>query len=341
MNNTILYIATVLVWGSTWLLINFQLGVVAPEVSVVYRYALAATVLFGWSAWSGLALRFNLFAHLRFFMLGLLLFSFNYIATYSAQQYIPSALNAVVFSTMVWMNVLNARLFFGTRIEPRMYLGASLGMLGLGVLFWPSLVDISLSEKVLLGAGLSVSGALLASLGNMVSSSSQRQGLPIIQSNAWGMFYGTLITAAVAWRRDLPFNFDFSMEYISSLIYLALFGSVLAFGSYLKLLGRIGPGKAGYAMVMFPVVAVLLSVVFEDLALEPHLVAGMVLVLAGNLAILGLRRLIEAGVAFRRWWRTVWAKLTQTKQLVIYAGNTTTDRGCANGQAVSGLNRTF
>ena len=301
MTDLFLYLATVLIWGSTWLVINFQLGVVAPEVSVVYRYAIAAALLFAWCLLRGLRLRFGAAAHLRFMLLGLLLFSLNYIATYSAQAYIASALNAVVFSSMMWMNVVNTRIFFGTRIEPRMIWGAAIGMAGLLVLFWPSIETVSFTDRTLLGAGLSLSGAVMASLGNMVSHRAQREGLPIVSSNAWGMFYGMLFTAAIAWRRGLPFAFEYSVPYVASLLYLAVFGSIVAFGSYLKLLGRIGPHRAGYTMVMFPVVAVLLSVLFEGLAIEWHLIAGIALVLGGNLAILGVRRMrsVLAGVSCR------------------------------------------
>lgn len=300
MNNLALYITAVLIWGSTWLLINFQLGVVAPGVSVVYRYAIAAALLFAWAWLRGLRLRFGLHAHARFLALGLLLFSFNYIATYSAQQYITSALNAVAFSTMMWMNVINARLFLGTRIEPRLWLGAALGMGGLVMLFWPGISEVSLSDTVLLGACLSLGGALLASLGNIVSKRAQEGGLPIIQSNAWGMLYGTGITALVAWWRGSEFVFEYSFSYIASLLYLAIFGSVVAFGAYLKLVGNIGPHKAGYAVVMFPVVAVVLSTLFEGLALEAHIVGGVVLVLTGNLVILGFWK---RGPELRHWLR--------------------------------------
>jgi hypothetical protein len=114
------------------------------------------------------------------------------------------------------------------------------------------------------------------------------------------MFYGALFTALIAWRRGLPFDFEYSAAYVLSLLYLAVFGSIVAFGSYLKLLGRIGPARAGYAMVMFPVVAVALSVLFEGLAIEWHVVTGLALVLGGNLAILGLRRVLAQ---LRAWSR--------------------------------------
>lgn len=312
MSNFWLYAAAVVIWGSTWLFINFQLGTVAPEVSVVYRYAMATILLMGFALLRGLRLRFALRDHFVFMLLGLFLFSFNYIATYSAQVYIPSALNAVAFSTLVWMNILNSRLFFGTRIEPKVWLGASLGMLGILVLFWPEVSSISFSDRTLIGASLCLSGALLASFGNMISHRAQGRGLPVLQANAWGMFYGTLITSAVAFMKGLPFNFDYSFSYISSLLYLAVFGSIIAFGCYLKLIGQIGPAKAGYAVVMFPVVALVLSVLFEGLEVDLHIVIGVVLVLLGNLVILGVR---EVRLALRQAWAR-YEFLFRTKELV-------------------------
>ena len=311
MSNFWLYTAAVVIWGSTWLFINFQLGTVAPEVSVVYRYAIATALLMAIAALRGLRLRFSIREHGVFALLGLFLFSFNYIATYSAQVYIPSALNAVAFSAMVWMNILNSRLFFGTRIEPKVWFGASLGMAGIIVLFWPEVSVISLTDRTLIGAAFCLSGALLASFGNMISHRAQGRGLPVLQANAWGMFYGTLITFSVAWLKGLPFNFEYTFSYVSSLLYLAVFGSIVAFGCYLKLVGQIGPAKAGYAVVMFPVVAFLLSVLFEGLSVDLHIVVGVALVLLGNLVILGFREIRHA----LRQVRTRYEFLFRTKEL--------------------------
>jgi drug/metabolite transporter (DMT)-like permease len=133
----------------------------------------------------------------------------------------------------------------------------------------------------------------------MVSHRAQGQGVPVLQANAWGMFYGTLITATVAWRKGVPFNFEYTFSYVSSLLYLAVFGTIVAFGAYLKLVGRIGPAKAGYAVVMFPVVAFILSVLFEGLAIEAHIIAGVVLVVFGNLVILGFREIRRAYQQFK------------------------------------------
>ncbi len=301
MSNLMLYVVSVLVWGSTWLAINYQVESVDPMVSVVYRYAIAAILLFGWCLVRRLKLRFDPAAHGRFLLLGIFLFSLNYIGTYTAQQYISSALNAVTFSTMMWMNVINARIFFGTPIKPRVYLGAALGMIGIIVLFWPELTNLNLSEITLIGAGFCLAAALLASFGNMVSQKSQREGLPVLQANAWGMFYGTLITGAIALVQGAEFVFTPSTSYIVSLLYLAVFGSIVAFGAYLKLVGNIGAEKAGYAVVMFPVVALILAVMFEGLAIETHLVIGVIAVLLGNVVIL----------VTARQWRVFWRWFTE------------------------------
>ena len=287
MSNLLLYVVTVLIWGSTWLAIEFQLGTVAPEVSVSYRYLLAALLLFLWCFARGKSLAFDLKSHKRFFLLGLFLFCLNYITAYYAQLYITSALNAICFSCIVWMNIINVRIFFGTKSEPKVVLGAVLGILGIVILFWPQIGSLSLNDKTMLGAAISLSGALFASFGNMVSQNAQSLSLPVVQSNAWGMFYGGLITGIFAVVRGQPFTFDTSPEYVFSLLYLAVFGSIIAFGSYLTLLGRVGAHRAGYAVVMFPVVAIVLSILFEGLQIDRFMIVGIGLVLIGNAAILG------------------------------------------------------
>lgn len=290
MQHLSLFVVSVLIWGSTWLAINFQLGVVAPEVSVFYRQGLASVLLFTWALLARMELRFSLRSHGWFFLLGLTLFGFNYVLAYSAQNYIPSAMNAVLFATMVWINVLLSRLIFHTPFEAHVLLGAALGMTGVVVLFWPSLVQAAEAGPQLPGVVISLTGATVASFGNMVSHQAQKERLPVLQSNAWGMFYGALITGFWALMSGKAFNFDTGLEYVASLLYLSVFGSVIAFGCYLKLLGAIGPAKAGYAAVVIPMVAVLLSLVFEGLKLDAYLVSGVVLVLGGNLMILAYRR---------------------------------------------------
>ena len=286
MSNVALYLVTVLVWGSTWIAIEFQLGVVEPEVSVFYRYLLASLLLFAWCALRRQRLGFAWYAHTRFALLGLLLFSLNYVLTYRAQVHISSALTAIVFSTMLWMNLFNARIFFGNRPPGSVFGGSLLGILGIAVLFMPEVGHMAAGRGTLFGTSLALVGAFVASLGNMASQSAQRRGLPVVQSNAWGMLYGAAFSAAAALVEGRPFVMDYSLSYLGSLAYLAVFGSIVGFGSYLTLLGRIGAAKAGYAMVMFPVVAILIALLVGEIPPTWNLAAGAALAIAGNILVL-------------------------------------------------------
>jgi drug/metabolite transporter (DMT)-like permease len=286
MSNRLLYIVTVLIWGSTWIAIEYQLGVVEPEVSVFIRYALASALLFTWCLAKGIDLRFPPRAHVQFVLLGLLLFCLNYILTYQAQQYITSALSAIVFSAMLWMNMLNARVFFGVVSGARVWFGSVVGIAGILLLFIPQIENLSMTDATLYGAVLCLIGAFIASLGNMVSQGAQKSGLPILQSNAWGMFYGAIVTGAISVYQGHSFAIDWSTSYLASLTFLVLFGSIAAFGAYLTLLGRIGAHKAGYALVMFPVVALVISFFFEGLEPSWNILVGVSLVLLGNVFVL-------------------------------------------------------
>jgi len=214
MSNSLLYVITVLIWGSTWFAIEFQLGAVAPEVSIVYRYAGASILLFAWSRYRGLSLAFGLRQHGWFVLLGLLLFGLNYILAYRAQIYITSALTAIAFSTIVWMNILNARIFFGIRAGRGILLGSLLGVAGIFTLFLPQIDELTMTDTVFYGSVLAVLGAVLASFGNMASQGAQKRNLPIIQSNAWGMFYGAILTGIIAIAEGHPFVFEFSASYV-------------------------------------------------------------------------------------------------------------------------------
>lgn len=226
--------------------------------------------------------------------MGLFMFCLNYILAYRAQIHITSALSAIAFSSMLWMNIINARLFFGVRSGKRVIVGAFIGMSGIVVLFGPQITELSLSDGVLYGSALALLGALMASFGNMASQMAHRHNLPVVQSNAWSMLYGAVFTAILALVSGHPFNVDWSPGYLISLLYLAIFGSVIAFGAYLTLLGRIGAPRAGYATVMFPVVALIFSMAFEGLSLDAFIVTGFLLVAMGNLLVLKQRNVTVA-----------------------------------------------
>lgn len=294
MSSTILYVMTVLIWGSTWLAIEFQLGVVAPEVSLFYRFSIAAILMWAYCLWKKLPLSFSKKDHLFFMCLALCNFGGNYLLLYWAQAHLTSAMTSIAFSTLLIMNIINARLFFGKPIAPRMFVGAGLGLAGIVALFWPDIQGFDLSGEAMLGLGLSIGGTAVASLGNMTSVRNSQHNIGVLQGNAWGMLYAALFLFAFVCLSGGHFSFDARAPYVVSLVYLSVFGTVLAFAFYFILLKDIGPEKASYTVVLFPVVAVLLSILFEGFELQANSLLGFILVLSGNVIVLTPFRKLKA-----------------------------------------------
>jgi drug/metabolite transporter (DMT)-like permease len=280
--NLSLYGLTVFIWGSTWLGIKFQLGEVDPLVSVIYRFCLASVLLAVWCWLRGLNMRFGMRDHLFIALQGACLFAVNYWLFYLAEVHLTSGIVAVMFSTIVFWNILNGRVFLKTPVRANVICGAGLGILGIGLVFWPELSGFSMADDGLKGFVLSMAATLLASFGNILSARNQRHGLPVVQTNAFGMAYATLLMLAVALIAGKPFTVDPSASYVISLLYLALFGSVIAFGCYLTLVGKIGADRASYATLLFPVIALIISTLFEGYHWSPPAVAGVAVILAGN-----------------------------------------------------------
>jgi drug/metabolite transporter (DMT)-like permease len=297
MSNLSLYLVSVLIWGSTWIAITYQYGRVAPEVSVAYRFGLAALLLLGWCLLRGLKLRFSRREHGWLALQGALMFGLNYVCVYLAEQRIPSGLMAVIFSLLSVLNLLGARLFFGTPVPGKALWGVAIGIAGVAIICLPGAAGaIHGGNGVGTGLAFALVGTVAASLSNLVSQRNQRHGIPVVQGNALGMGYGAAFVALSCGLAGRPFAFDPSFRYLGSLVFLAVFGSILAFGAYLTLVGRIGAGHAGYAMVAIPVVALILSTLLEGLQWRWGLALGTALCLAGNALVLP-RRAKEAGGA--------------------------------------------
>ena len=286
MKNLFFYLATIAIWGTTWLAIKFQLGNIAPMVSVFYRFLLASLLLLLYCRFKGLNMRFTQKEHAFIAMQGFFLFAVNYLLFYITEIYLSSGLTAVVFSTIVFMNIFNGRMFLGSKIQFRMVLGAMIGLVGIVLVFMPELSDFSLDDKNFYGLLLGIAATFSASLGNIISARNQKKNLPVIQTNAYGMAYGAFVMFVFALVTGKTFQFDISVEYIASLAYLAVFGSVLAFGCYLTLIGRIGADRAAYATLLFPLVALGISTIFEGYIWTVWSISGVVLILAGNLMII-------------------------------------------------------
>jgi drug/metabolite transporter (DMT)-like permease len=281
--NAFLYLLTVLIWGTTWIAITFQLGVVPAPVSIAYRFWLAAAVLMAFLLVSRKPWWPPRQAWRYLFAQGVALFCLNFLCFYYASQWVSSGLEAVVFSTAPLWNAVNGRIFLGRPIRPQVMMGALLGLCGIMLLFLPQMQGHWHDGKVLAGLALTLGGTLCFSCGNLLSSRMQSLGLTPWLTNTWAMLIGSTILGLGAFALGMPFALDPSPRYVGALLYLAIPGSVIGFTAYLLLVGRIGPDRAAYSTVLFPIVALTISTVYEGYHWTAPALCGLALVLAGNL----------------------------------------------------------
>ena len=278
----LLFVLPPLIWGSTWYAITFQLGVVPPAFSVAYRFLLAGSIFVSFCLWRKISLKFTLRQHGLIFVQATLLFGINYLLTYQAENYIASGLVAFLFSLMVFFNVLFAKLLLGDPIRHQILMAAVLGLAGTGLIFWPELAATDAGGETWLGIGICLSGVSCASLGNIASAYNQRQKMPVVPTAAVGMLYGGILMLVIALASGQPMRFEWSAGYVLSLLYLAVLGSIVTFSAYLTLLGKIGPDRSAYSLVLVPLIAIVISTIFEGYRPTPSAIVGIVLVIVGN-----------------------------------------------------------
>lgn len=266
--------------------ITFQLGDVAPEVSIFWRFGLAALLLAAYCVARGFALRTTLAAQRELIAMGAFMFCGAYLLIYYAEIYLVSGLVAVGYSASPLVNMLTSRIAFGTRISRRVLIGGLLGLAGVVCVFWPEFAHIEADRGALRGAVFTAAGVLASAIGNVFSSRAQRHGGNVWQKMAWAMGWGACLAGAIALMTGESFGLPASPAYLIALHYLAIAGSIITFASYLTLLESIGAARAGYIGVIVPIVALAISSVFEQYDWHPLAHAGILLAVAGNVFIL-------------------------------------------------------
>ena len=289
MGNLRLFIACVAIWGSTWLAIKFQLGRVAAEASVLYRFLLASILLFGYSLARSLPLRFTAAQHAWIALQGAFMFCVSYIFVYYAEEHVVSGLVAVGYSASPLLGMFGMRLAFGTPITRTVALGSFLGLAGIAIVFWPQFAQLQGGGDTATGAFYTVLAVVTSTIGSLVAQRNYQRQMPLWQTMAYGMLYGAAFSLAVALALGKPLEFEATPAYVGSLFYLAILGSIIAFAAYLTLLKRVGTAVSGYIGVMVPIVALLLSAAFEHFTFSPLTWVGVAVSVAGNVIILRRR----------------------------------------------------
>lgn len=282
----LLYAVTVFAWGFSWYGVQLQLGVVAPEVSVFYRFALSAAVMYAFCRATGRAIDFRPRDHAWVAAQGLFLFGSNFYLVYLGAQHLPSGLVSILFSLVIVMNVAGGALVLHNRVEPRMVIGAVFGIGGIAVIFWPELAHFDLTQGGAKGMVLVLCGTASAATGMLISALNQRRGLGVVRTNTMGMVYGSLFLFVFCLARGAEFRVEWTGAYVGSLLFLAIVSTVVAFATYLTLVGRIGPERASYSSVLFPLVALAVSTWMEGFQWTTGAMFGVGCVLVGNLFVL-------------------------------------------------------
>jgi drug/metabolite transporter (DMT)-like permease len=283
-----LFAICVLTWGTTWYAITFQLGHTAPEVGVALRFALAGTVVLASCVVRNIGLRFTPRDHALFALQGIFLYGVSYVCVYHAERHVVSGLVAVGYSASPLVVGLGARALFGVSVTARFLVGGMLGLLGVALMFWPEFGKGAGDRETGLGALFTVTAVLLSAIGSLTASRNRLRGLPFWPALGFGMVYGSAVTIVIALLQGQSFDLPSAASWWASLFYLALAGSVLTFACFLTLQERIGPGPAGAIGVMTPLLALIVSMVFEAFRPDALTITGAALAVTGN--ILMLRR---------------------------------------------------
>lgn len=279
-----------LAWGTTWFAITLQLGVVDPVVSIVYRFGLASALLFAWCLARGETLALTRAQHAAAFGVGLFTFAIDYAFVYWAEERVTSAVVAVVFAALAFVNLAVFRVVFGQRAPLIAWGAAGLGIAGVALLSWEEIVTAQMGERALIGVGLTFAGVFAAAVGNVFARRGEVAGATVAASTGWAMFYGAGLLALFALATGRAWTFEPSWSYVASLLHLSMVGSVIAFFLYYGLARRRGYATASYIAALTPPLAMLVSSLFEAKSWGALALGGVALVIAGQVLLLRARR---------------------------------------------------
>lgn len=274
------------IWGITWIAIKYQIHSINGSAAVFYRFFCASLIMFGLCFYNKENLKFNHRFHFRFISQGFFMFCLNFVVTYWATSMASSALVALAFTSLIFFNMFGARFFLNIPFEKKVIYGATISFLGMALITLNEYEHIALQPLSVWGFLLSVLATLSASAGNLISTNNRRLKIPILANNAWGMLYGSVFTLMFCLFMHKDLSITWSWPFAISFLYLAVFGTVISFWSYLKLIDLVGPAKAAFTSVLSPVIALGVSTLFENFQWSLILFFGVLLCIAGNLIAL-------------------------------------------------------
>lgn len=283
----LLFMSCALIWGTTWFVIKFQIDEASPIVSVFYRFLIASILMFSFNYFvTKKTLKYHRINHVFFFLHGVFNFSINYILTYIAEEKINSGMVAVTFTSLIYFNMIGMWFWFKKPISKSIFFGGMLGFLGILVLFWKEITPFQLNSKAIVGIIFGIVATLSASSGNMFAFRNHQLKVPVVVFNSFGMLYGAVFSLIIGLILNENYRLPTSFSFLTSLAYLATFGTVIAFWAYQTLVGTLGADRAAYTSTISPIIAIFISSVFENVVFTPFMLVGILLCLMGNIIAL-------------------------------------------------------
>jgi drug/metabolite transporter (DMT)-like permease len=289
-SNLLLFLGALLFWSATWSIIGLtQVNIdLDPTISVFTRFILAGLIILAYVILTNRKLIFSLKEHFYFFILGIFLYSGNYIFFYHSNVYLPSNIPATVFCLITIFNILGEKFIFKKPITSMTLSGALLGITGIGIIFYQDFVNFDLNSGTTLGLMFALFATLSASAGNLIAIYNKRNyNIPLLQNIAFAMIYGALVALIVSLVKGAEFYIPVNnFSYLLGQAYLIIFGSIISFLCYIRFIENTSASTGGYIGVIMPILALMISMIFEDVRPDIFFLTGLPVALIGLLLIL-------------------------------------------------------
>ncbi len=289
-SNLILFLGALFFWSATWSIIGLtQVNIdLDPTISVFIRFIIAGLIILIFVALTKRKLIFSIKDHAYFFVLGVFLYSGNYIFFYHSNVYLSSNIPATVFCLLTIFNILGEKFIFKKKITFSTFLGALLGIVGIAIIFFNDFLSFNLNSGTTLGIIFALLATFSASVGNLIAIYNKRNfNIPLLQNVAFAMIYGAVVALLLAIIKGSEFYIPVTnLSYMAGLLYLIIFGSIIAFLCYIRFIENTSASTGGYIGVAMPVLALIISMIFEDVKPDIYFLSGLPIALLGLLLIL-------------------------------------------------------
>ena len=289
-SNLLLFLGALFFWSATWSVIGLtQVNIdLDPTISVFIRFIIAGLIILIFVALTKRNLIFSIKDHLYFFVLGIFLYSGNYIFFYNSNVYLPSNIPATVFCLLTIFNILGERFIFNKPITILTLFGATLGITGIAIIFFKDFLSFNLNSATTLGLLFALLATLSASIGNLIAIYNKRNfNIPLLQNVAFAMIYGALVALIVSFIKGAEFYIPLkNLNYLIGQAYLIIFGSIISFLCYIRFIEKESATKGGYIGVIMPILALIIAMIFENVKPDIYFLIGLPLALFGLILIL-------------------------------------------------------